>query len=98
MKRLIFIFTLLFASNSVWAAEPPASGTTGNIYTEILIVLFLVALLLLIVSLVLLKTVRVMADEIKSPILLPATEPAKMLEYGEWEAAEKSEKSEKQSI
>jgi cytochrome c oxidase cbb3-type subunit 3 len=98
MKRLIFIFTLLFASNSVWAAVAPTSGTTGNIYTEILIVLFLVALLLLIVSLVLLKTVRVMADEIKSPVFLPAAGPAKMLEYGEWESAEKSKKSSKPSI
>lgn len=98
MKRLIFIFTLLFASNSVWAAEaPPAGGTAGNIYSEILIVLFLVALLLLIVALVLLKTVRVMANEIKSPVLIPAAEPARMLEYGEWEAAEKSEQSTKQS-
>jgi len=98
MKRLIFIFTLLFASNSVWAAVAAAGGTTGNIYTEILIVLFLVALLLLIVSLVLLKTVRVMANEIKTPGIIPAAEPARMLEYGEWEAAEKSEKSSKQSI
>lgn len=97
MKRLIFIFTILFASNSVWAAEAPSSGTTGNIYTEIIIVLFLVALLLLIVSLVLLKTVRVMADEIKSPGIIPAAEPAKMLEYGEWKAAEKSEQTSKQS-
>ena len=98
MKRLIFIFTILFTSNSVWAAVAPTTGTTGNIYTEILIVLFLVALLLLIVSLVLLKTVRVMADEIKSPVFIPAAEPAKMLEYGEWESAEKSEKISKPSI
>jgi cytochrome c oxidase cbb3-type subunit 3 len=98
MKRLIFIFTLLFVSNSVWAVVTPADGTTGNIYTEILLVLFLVALLLLIVSLVLLKTVRVMANEIKSPGIIPSTEPAKMLEYEEWQAAEKSGKSSKQSV
>jgi len=97
MKRLIFIFTLLFASHSVWAAEITASRNTGNIYAEILVVLFLVALLLLIVSLVLLKTVKVMANEIKSPGIIPAAEPAKMLEYGEWLAAKKSEKSSKQS-
>lgn len=97
MKRLIFIFTILFTSNSVWAAEAPSSGTSGNIFSEILIVLFLVALLLLIVSLVLLKTVRVMANEIKSPVLIPEAEPVRMLEYGEWEAAEKSEKSSKVS-
>jgi cytochrome c oxidase cbb3-type subunit 3 len=98
MKRLIFIFTLLFVSNSVWAVVTPADGTTGNIYTEILLVLFLVALLLLIVSLVLLKTVRVMANEIKSPGIIPSTEPAKMLEYEEWQAAEKSGKSSKHGI
>jgi len=97
MKRLIFIFTILFASQSVWAAEIPASGNTSNIYAEILVILFLVALLLLIVSLVLLKTVKVMANEIKSPGIIPTAEPAKMLEYGEWIAAEKSEKSSKQS-
>jgi cytochrome c oxidase cbb3-type subunit 3 len=97
MKRLIFIFTILFANNSVWAAEASSNGTSGNIFSEILIVLFLVALLLLIVSLVLLKTVRVMANEIKSPVLLPAAEPVRMLEYGEWETAEKSEKSSKVS-
>jgi len=97
MKRLIFIFTILFANNSVWAAVAPTSGTTGNIYSEILIVLFLVALLLLIVSLVLLKTVRVMADEIKSPGITAAAEPAKMLEYEEWKATEKTEQTSKQS-
>ncbi len=97
MKRLIFIFTLFFASNSVWAVVAPADGNTTNIYTEILIVLFLVALLLLIVSLVLLKTVRVMANEIKLPGIIPVAEPAKMLEYEEWLATEKSEKSSKQS-
>jgi cytochrome c oxidase cbb3-type subunit 3 len=98
MKRSIFIFTMLFASKYVWAVEAPKSGITGNIFTEVLIILFLVALLLLIVSLVLLKTVRVMADEIKSPALIPAAKPAKMLEYAEWKATEKSTKSNKQSI
>ena len=98
MKRLIFIFTLLFASNSVWAVITPADATTNNIYTEMLIVLFLVALLLLIVSVVLLKTVRVMANEIKVPGIIPAAEPTKMLEYEEWQAAEKSKISSKQSV
>jgi cytochrome c oxidase cbb3-type subunit 3 len=97
MKRLIFIFILLFANNSAWAVVNPADGTSGNIYTEILIVLFLVALLLLIVSVVLLKTVRVMANEIKVPGIIPATEPTKMLEYEEWLASETAEKSSKLS-
>lgn len=98
MKRLIFIFILLFANNSVWAVVTSTDGPSSNIYTEILIVLFLVALLLLIVSVVLLKTVRVMANEIKAPEIISAAEPTKMLEYEEWLAAEKSEKTSKQSV
>ena len=98
MKRLIFIFTLLFASNSTWAAAAITSGSTGNLYAEVIIILFLVALLLLIVALVLLKTISVMAGEIKSPKQIISSEPAKMLEYHEWEATQKSEKSLKPSI
>ncbi|MFA6944703.1 MAG: cbb3-type cytochrome c oxidase N-terminal domain-containing protein [Pedobacter sp.] len=93
MKRLIYTIAILFAGTPLWAAEAPAGGTSGNIFSEILIVLFLIALLLLIVSVVLLKTVQVMAKEIKTPVLLPVEEPARMLEYGEWEQLKKTETS-----
>lgn len=98
MKRLIFIFTLLFANYSSWAAETNTVANTGNFYTEAIVILFLVALLLLIVALVLLKTVRVMASEIKSPTQIPVAETPKMLEYHEWEASEKAAESSKTSI
>src|SRR5690606_22220102 len=77
-------------SSSLWAAETPAGGSSGNTFSEVVVILFLIALLFLIVSLVLLKTVKVMANEIKNPSLLPAEEPARMLEYSEWEASEKA--------
>lgn len=91
MKRLIYTFAILFAASPAWAADAPASGNSGNIYAEILIVFFLISLLLLIVSLVLLKTVQVMAAEIKSPKTLTPAEPVRMMEYGEWEAQEKNQ-------
>lgn len=98
MRRLLLIFTLLFASHSTWAATANAGISTNNFYTEAIVILFLVAVLLLIVALVLLKTVSVMAGEIKSPTQIILAEPAKMLEYHEWETAQKSEKSSKPSI
>lgn len=98
MKRLTLILSLLFAVNTAWAAEVTTAGSNGNFYTEAIVVLFLVALLLLIVALVLLKTVRVMAAEIKAPTNIPAVEPTKMLEYHEWEASEKAAQSSKTSI
>lgn len=98
MKRLTLILSLLFAVNISWAAEVTNANTNSNFYTEAIVVLFLVALLLLIVALVLLKTVRVMAAEIKAPTTIPAVEPAKMLEYHEWEASKKADESSKPSI
>ncbi len=90
MKRLIYTIAFLLTSSSLWAAETPAGGSSGNTFSEVVVILFLIALLFLIVSLVLLKTVKVMANEIKNPSLLPAEEPARMLEYSEWEASEKA--------
>ena len=98
MRRLILLFTLLFASNSTWAAAANNGRGTNNFHTEVIVVLFLVAVLLLIVALVLLKTVSVMAREIKSPTQIPVNEPAKMLEYHEWEATQEYIKSSKPSI
>jgi cytochrome c oxidase cbb3-type subunit 3 len=98
MRRLLLLFTLLFASNSSWAAAANNGRGTNNFYTEVILVLFLVVVLLLIVALVLLKTVSVMAGEIKSPTQIPIAEPAKMLEYHEWEASQESVKSSKPSI
>ena len=90
MKRLIYTLAILFAASPVWAAVVPASGNSGNIYSEMLIVFFFIALLLLIVSIVLLKTVQVMAKEIKNPQPLAPEAPVRMMEYHEWEALEKT--------
>lgn len=99
MKRLIYIIILLFAGHSSWAAEATnTSSNSGNYYTETIVILFLVVLLLLIVALVLLKTVRIMAAEIKSPSPLPASKSTKMLEYHEWEAEVKTAKGSQPSI
>ena len=91
MKRLIYTIAILLTAGQLWAAEPSAGGNTGNTFSEVVVILFLIALLFLIVSLVLLKTVKVMANEIKNPALLPVEEPARMMEYSEWEASEKNQ-------
>ncbi len=93
MKRLIYTIAILLTSGQLWAIEPSAGGNTGNTFSEVVVILFLIALLFLIVSLVLLKTVKVMANEIKNPALLPVEEHARMLEYSEWEASEKTSQS-----
>lgn len=93
MKRLIYTIAILLTSSTLWAAETPASGGSGNTFSEVVVILFLIALLFLIVSLVLLKTVQVMANEIKNPALLLAKEPVHMMEYSEWEAKEKTSQS-----
>jgi cytochrome c oxidase cbb3-type subunit 3 len=90
MKRLIYTIAILLTGSSLWAAETPVGGSTGNTFSEVVVILFLIALLFLVVSLVLLKTVQVMANEIKNPALLPVEEPARMMEYSEWEATEKT--------
>lgn len=93
MRRLIYTIVMLFASSQLWAAEVPAGGSSGNIFSEVLLVFFLVALLLLMVSLALLKTVQVMAKEIKNPTPLMPEEPVRMLEYSEWQLLEKTKPS-----
>jgi cytochrome c oxidase cbb3-type subunit 3 len=87
---LIYTIAILLTGSSLWAAETPVGGSTGNTFSEVVVILFLIALLFLVVSLVLLKTVQVMANEIKNPALLPVEEPARMMEYSEWEATEKT--------
>ncbi len=91
MKRLIYTLAILFAVSPVWAAETATAASSGNnIYSEILIVLFLIVVLLFIVALALLKTVQIMAMEIKNPSVLPAEEPARMLEYSEWQTIKRN--------
>lgn len=90
MKRLIYTLATLFAVSPVWAAEATQGGSSGNLYAEIVVVLLLIVVLFLIVALALLKTVQVMAKEIKNPTSIPAEAPAKMLEYSEWQDQEKN--------
>lgn len=93
MKRLIYTIAILLTSSPLWAAETTAGGGSGNTFSEVVVILFLIALLFLIVSLVLLNTVQIMAKEIKNPALLPVEEPVRMMEYSEWEASEKTSQS-----
>ena len=93
MKRLIYTMAILLSSDQLWAAETSSSGSSGNTFSEVVLILFLIALLFLIVSLVLLKTVQVMAKEIKNPALLPSEEAKPMLEYSEWITIEKASPS-----
>jgi len=93
MKRSIYTIAILLAASPLWAAVTPAIGNSGNTFSEVVVILFLIALLFLVVSVVLLKTVQVMANEIKNPALLPIVEPARMLEYSEWHASEKTGQS-----
>jgi len=90
MKRLIYTIAILLTAGPLLAAETSAGRNTGNTFSEVVVILFLIALLFLIVSLVLLKTVQIMANEIKNPALVTLEEPKRMLEYSEWEATEKS--------
>jgi len=90
MKRLIYTIAILLTAEPLLAAETSAGRNTGNTFSEVVVILFLIALLFLIVSLVLLKTVQIMANEIKNPALVTLEEPKRMLEYSEWEATEKS--------
>ena len=90
MRRLIYILPVLLAASPTWAAEGPASGYSGNIHSEILIIVFLVTALLLIGSLVLLHTVKVIANELIQATPLVAIEPVRLLEYEERAAIEKT--------
>jgi len=90
MKRLIYTIAILLTGKSLLAGETPSGSSTETIFSEVVVILFLITLLFLIVSLVLLKTVQLMANEIKNPVSLPIEEPARMMEYSEWEAIEKT--------
>lgn len=90
MRRLIYTMLMLFVASPLWAAEGSTGGSSGNIFSEMLLVFFLIAILLFMVSLALLKAVRVMANEIKNPRSLELEEPQRMLECHEWEALEKN--------
>lgn len=89
MKRLMYTMVLLFAASPLWAAEGSTTESSTNIFSEILVVFFLIAILLFMVSLALLKSVQVMANEIKNPSHIEPEEPQRMLEYSEWRALEK---------
>ncbi len=93
MKRLIYILPLIFAASPALAAADSTVNGTGNLYKEILIIVFLVTVLLLMVSAVLLKAVKIMARELKDPSPIPVKEPGRFLEYEEWAALEKAKPS-----
>lgn len=83
------------ASGQEQAAEAAQAVTetagSGNFYMNLLLVVFIAtALMLLWFAFTLLKAFRVMAAELTNPSPAAGREPARILEYAEWKAAEKS--------
>lgn len=93
MKRLIYILPLLLIASPALAAAGSSTDSPGNLYMDILIIAFLIAVLLLIVAVVLLNAAKVIAKELVQPTPLPADEPATVLEFEEQEALEKAKPS-----
>ncbi|MGV3685595.1 MAG: cbb3-type cytochrome c oxidase N-terminal domain-containing protein [Daejeonella sp.] len=94
MKKLLYLSPALLLSLSASAQEKslPAGQSSGNIYTEILVVVFiLTALIILIASLAMLKAFKVIAREMRNPtpfvVVAEAPEP---LDYEAWLEKQKS--------
>lgn len=98
MKRLSYLLFLLLPALPAFAQEQAASGaapapaSNENILMNIVIVVFIVAaLVMLVVSLVLLNTFKVLSKELLNPTVFEAKQLEKPLEYNEW-AAQKGSK------
>lgn len=96
MKKLLYLLILLLPDVQLFAQEaaPEASNAaapSGNILMDIVIVVFIIAaLVLLAVSLVLLKTFKVLSKELLNPSQLQVRVAEPRLEYEEWAALQKS--------
>lgn len=95
MKSLFYLSPLLLTTGTALAQEQEkAAATSGGIsFMEITIIVFIVAaLVLLLVSLVLLKTFKAISAELLKPATASqiVVEAEKPLEYEEWKALEKS--------
>jgi cytochrome c oxidase cbb3-type subunit 3 len=91
MKGLIYIFTFLGLSQSVFAQDKVAHKIgTGNSYFDlILLASFILALLILWVAVVFLKTFKQLSQELLNPTPY-VKETSKLLEFDEWLAIEKT--------
>lgn len=94
MKKIIYLIPALLISASALGQEAnlPAKESYGDLYMDILIVVFIVtALLILLASVAMLKAFRVIAREMMDPKPFPpASEAAPKLDYEEWEKQQSS--------
>ncbi|HYK77254.1 MAG TPA: cbb3-type cytochrome c oxidase N-terminal domain-containing protein [Daejeonella sp.] len=94
MKRLIYLLPFLLVAAPSWAAETITNLEPANIFSEILIGVFiLAAIVLLLVALALLRAFKVIAQELGKPVSEQLAQPERMLEYEEWTALEKKKPS-----
>lgn len=94
MKRLIYLLPFLLVAAPSWAAEAVTNLAPANIFSEILIGVFiLAAIVLLVVALSLLRAFKVIAQELGKPVSEQLAQPERMLEYEEWAALEKKKPS-----
>lgn len=95
MKRFFYLTFLLLLTQPVWAADTAGSSWfSGDLYMNILMLVFLLfALLVLGVALVLLRTVNLLAKDALNPNRETAAkeipEPVKPMDYEEWKAFKK---------
>jgi cytochrome c oxidase cbb3-type subunit 3 len=87
MKKTLYLLTLVLIAKSSVAQDATGAtlpATTGNIYEEILIGVFIATLLLiLVVTLTLLKTVNIISNQIKNPSTYTQQQEERRSEYGE---------------
>jgi cytochrome c oxidase cbb3-type subunit 3 len=95
MKKLTYIIPTLLSPLAVSAQEAslPVKQASGNIYTEVLIVVFiLTALIILLASLATLRAFKVIAKEMRNPTPFPvAPAPVEPLDYLTWKEKQKSQ-------
>ena len=93
MKSIVYLSPLLLIAAPVLAQEQEkaVAASEGITFMDITIVIFIVAaLILLLVSVVLLNTFKVISKELLHPAKFPIAEAEKPLEYEDWKALEKT--------
>ena len=98
MKQIQYLlFVTLALGNSAWAADGKAAETavapidSGNFYTNILIVVFIIAgLFLLWFATAILRAFKAMSAEYLNPNPYIESAPQRMMEYEEWKAFERA--------
>lgn len=93
MKRFFYLLIFVLPAQPVLAQGKLGSWSSGNVYMDVLMIVFIgFALLVLGVALVLLRTVNLLAQNAlhpnKEPIK-PEAEPVAPMDYAEWKAHKK---------